>query len=74
MKEYFQSQLEKTAKPDFKLFYFIQSGGFPEDMILQMKSIDSTEINTFDFSNLEFLRTGTSLNGIFIPVFQYKNT
>lgn len=77
MIEYFQHQIDyakQENKPDFKLFYFIQSGDFPTGIILEMKSINPPEFDTHDFSNLEFLRTGATSGGMFIPTFQYKNT
>lgn len=76
MIQYFQQQIDyakQENKPDFKLVYFIQSGDFHTGISLEIKSINPPELDSYDFSNLEFLRTGSSLSGMFIPTFQYKN-
>lgn len=73
MTEHFQRQIEiakQENKPDFKLFYFIQSGAQPSSIILEMKSLNPSELNTFDFSNLEFARININMS---IPTFKYKN-
>jgi len=74
MKEYFDPQIENAkqqSKTDFKLFYIIQGVDVPNGIVLEMKSINPPELDSFDFSNLEFVRTNTNL---LIPTFKYKNT
>jgi hypothetical protein len=75
MIEYFKSQIDKFEsenKEKFKLFYFIEFGNFGEGLSFEMKSIDSSESDSFDFSNLELSRIGTPVLGVSLPVFKYK--
>jgi len=78
MMEYFKSQIEKNSeKEKFKLFYFIESigsGDFPQPITLEMKSIGNDELESFDFSELDFVRLGPTVCGVYLPSFKNKNT
>ena len=72
MIEAFQSQIDHNSeKETFKLFYFIESGNFKEGVSLEMKSIDSIELDSFRFSNFELIRIGTPVNGVSLPTFRH---
>ena len=77
MTEHFQPQIDyakQENKTDFKLFYIIKVDNSLPNITLEMKSLSPNELDTFDFSNLEFIDKNSLVHDGTYPIFKYKNT
>lgn len=70
MKEYFKSQLDEVKTP--YLWYFIISGDLLTGINLDMKSIKKEELDSFDFSELEFFQIKSDSTSRSLPIFKVK--
>ena len=72
MIEYFKDQYEN---PKGKLFFIIcDYSSNPIHAQLELKSLGVDQLNSFDFSGLEFYKYNSTTSGKVFPCFKYKNT